>query len=110
MLLEGASSLPQRAFLAAAAELPRELARYAVRPADLGPDAFGVDEFVGRVAERADLPHPVALRLARMVVSELASATSPDRLAALCGTLPGEWRTLLDERVLVTDDTRATRR
>lgn len=79
-----------------AAELPHELARYAVRPVDLGPDPFGVDEFVGRVAERADLPPPSALRLARVVVSELASATSPDRLGAICGTLPGEWRALLD--------------
>ena len=81
-----------------AAELPPELARYAVRPADLGADPFGVGEFVGRVAERADLSHGDALRLARLVVSELAGATTPDRVAALCGTLPAEWRTLLDGR------------
>jgi uncharacterized protein (DUF2267 family) len=79
-----------------AAELPPELARYVARPADRRAEAFDVTEFVGRVAERADLTPPAALRLARVVVTELAGATSAARLAGLCGTLPGEWHALLD--------------
>ena len=79
-----------------AAELPPELARYVTRLADQRAESFDVTEFVGRVAERADLAPAAALRLARLVVSELAGATSAARLAGICGRLPGEWHTLLD--------------
>jgi uncharacterized protein (DUF2267 family) len=76
-------------------ELPAEL-----KPSmhnDSGPDAFGVDEFLHRVAEREGTDTETALRHARGVFDALGDALSPDVAAHLAASLPQTFAPLVAE-------------
>lgn len=77
-----------------ALELAPELGRHLARPADVGPEEFDEEEFVGRVAERADLSRPDAVRLSQLVIALMASATSSERATSAYAALPRDWRVL----------------
>jgi uncharacterized protein (DUF2267 family) len=76
-----------------AARLPPELAPWVatITPAQ----RFDVDEFIRRVAERAETDVPGAERLARVVFDALARAIGPDELADVAAELPKDYAFLL---------------
>jgi uncharacterized protein (DUF2267 family) len=77
-----------------AAQLPPEAAPYLESTAR-GAEAFDVDEFVRRVAERAAVGIPDAERLASAVFLALGRALSPDEMDDLAAQLPRDILRLL---------------
>jgi uncharacterized protein (DUF2267 family) len=72
-------------------------------PPELGPwlftdgpaERFDVEEFLGRVAKRAELDLPIAERQARAVLMALGRALSADELAGVVAQLPKDFALLL---------------
>jgi len=72
-------------------QLPPELAGYLIRPSDLPGERFDVDEFLGRVAERARLEYQEARRVTRAVLDVLVEAVAPGEIKHLWNELPREY-------------------
>ena len=79
-----------------ASQLPLGLAVLLRRPAGLTGGQFPVDEFVRRVAERADLESAEAIRELRIVLQELSIAVSQGQIDRIWAELPGEYLNLLE--------------
>jgi uncharacterized protein (DUF2267 family) len=76
-----------------AAQLPVELADALRSGAEA--DVFGFEEFVGRVAERADLDESHALRAAQSVLATAAHAVTGEEFRHVLSQLPNEYAPLL---------------
>lgn len=76
-----------------ASQLPPELAP--LLATDHDAEAFGVDEFMRRVAEREGVDIDTAQRHAQAVFTALGQAVSPDELADLLSELPREFAPLM---------------
>ena len=76
-----------------AEQLPPELAPWIATQQDA--QAFGVDEFIRRVAAREQVDLDTAERHARVVFAALGQAVSADELADLLSELPREFAPLL---------------
>jgi uncharacterized protein (DUF2267 family) len=78
-------------------ELPAELKPLVDKEATATAAAFGIDEFLRKVAEREGTDIETALRDARGVFSALGDALSPEALAHLEASLPQTFVPLLNE-------------
>lgn len=72
------------------AQLPEELAPYAFAP-NPAADGFGLDEFVSRVAGRAETDRTQATDGVRAVFDTLREAVSPAEYDAVVSYLPAEY-------------------
>ena len=90
-----AERLSRSEALAIGRELPAELKPWIYTVAD--PAAFGIDEFLGKVADREDTDVETALRHARAVFFALGDALSPAEVAHLAGCLPQTFDPLVAE-------------
>jgi len=84
-----------------AAQLPRELkpALFEREPPELDRASvppYSLEEFHNRVAARADLGRPAAVRIARAVAVVLKEAIAPGELAHVLAELPAEFAQLFD--------------
>jgi uncharacterized protein (DUF2267 family) len=77
-------------------ELPPQAAAWLVDP-DVVPEAFDVDEFLRRIAEREQVDVDTAERHAHAVFSALGRAVSDDEIADLRSELPKDFAPLLAE-------------
>jgi uncharacterized protein (DUF2267 family) len=77
-----------------AAELPPEIAPW-LAATNGGPEAFDLDEFLRRVAEREAVDTASAERDARAVFTALGQAVSADELAVVAAQLPKDFAPLL---------------
>jgi uncharacterized protein (DUF2267 family) len=78
-----------------AAFLPRELRR-ALTAAPEPAEAFGLDEFLGRVAEREGVDVQTAREHARAVLGTLGFAVAPGELRDMAAQLPADFEELLE--------------
>jgi uncharacterized protein (DUF2267 family) len=77
-----------------AAQLPRPL-QEDLRPAREEAEAFGVDEFVRRVAERGDVDPNEARTGAAAVLTTVREAVTPGEFDDVLSQLPQEYRELV---------------
>jgi uncharacterized protein (DUF2267 family) len=106
---EAAERAVQATLRTLAERLPGGEARHILRelPAELGPTvykeesadagAFGIDEFLRKVADRENTGLQTALRHARAVFSALGDTLSPDAVSHLEASLPQTFAPLLAE-------------
>ena len=104
---EAAERAVQATLQPLAERLPRGEARHLLEelPAELKPwiyteteaEPFGIDEFLGRVAQREDADLETALPHARAVFFALGDALSPEALAHLAASLPQTFDPLVAE-------------
>jgi uncharacterized protein (DUF2267 family)/ribosome-associated translation inhibitor RaiA len=59
------------------------------------PEAFGVDEYLHRVAQREGVEEPVAARHALAVFTALGRAAGPDEIRDMAAELPKDFRALV---------------
>jgi len=84
-----------------AAQLPKSLKGYVTEwmerpPKEKGrPHRFGLEEFYHRVAARADVRYPAAVRRSRAVMKVLREAVAPGELADIFRELPQAYEELL---------------
>lgn len=79
------------------AQLPVQLKKYLVEQSDL--DRFSLDEFYNRVAARADLGRPSAIKRANAAMQTLKMAISPGLFRQMLEMLPIEYRVLFESSV-----------
>jgi uncharacterized protein (DUF2267 family) len=88
-----------------AAQLPPRVAAWLATSG--GPDPFGLDEFLRRIADRLGLDDPTAERYARAVFAALAEAVTRDELKDMAAELPKDFAPLLPRgrraRVITAD-------
>lgn len=77
-----------------ASQLPTRL-QADLRPAHEEADAFGVDEFVQRIAERADVAREEARRGAAAVLSTTRDAVTPGEFDDVMSQLSRDYRELV---------------
>jgi uncharacterized protein (DUF2267 family) len=91
--------IPEQTAEHLAAQLPLEIAEHLRRTMTMAGagagERFGLDEFVGRVADRGHLAEPDAVYRSRVVLEVVGEATQ-GALDKVRDTLPGELRDLVD--------------
>ncbi len=79
-----------------ASQLPPGIARFLRNRTGGAGESFRVDEFVRRVAERADIDSDEAIRELRIVLQSLAEAVTEGQVNHLWAELPGEYLSLFE--------------
>ena len=79
-----------------ASQLPPGIARFLRNRTGGAGESFPVDEFVRRVAERADIDSDEAVRELRIVLQSLAEAVTEGQVNHLWAELPGEYLSLFE--------------
>ena len=77
-----------------ASQLPPGIARFLRNRSGDAGERFAVDEFVHRVAERADIESDEAIRELRIVLQALTGAVTEGQVNHLWAELPGEYLSL----------------
>jgi uncharacterized protein (DUF2267 family) len=79
-----------------ASQLPPGIARFLRNRTGGAGERFPVDEFVRRVADRADIESDEAIRELRIVLQSLTEAVTEGQVNHLWAELPGEYLSLFE--------------